>query len=702
VTESHNIAFAMFFDNSAATAATTSDDGKNTAEPRRQDVIVGVIEAALQPLHPGNVLLRDLLKLHVLLNKSNADGVGVNELDDATARHIVDIIQNGCTYTLPANVDASHPPQGFGDAQFVSRKTLGNAAGAVTWEPVEDKVAIQLVKILYKEMVKLHEAEQSVKTASADGGTDGSPKKKSTTGDDEPSAEASPLSSNNTKPAAAFTPSMDDVVLVQRDEVDTHSPINRTGTTHLVAEIGRYLSRNKLWIRNSESRRAEAALSILDKMKESKVRVLEQSGTSDKIQLKEIDKASAAEFILFLLFDSILKKEDEIAKVHPLLEDRSYPADKFAEPSTTPVDTPTPHDVLFGRGGMTNQHPGNRRYRDVISLHRDDYKNALKTEKPHISRRIVRAIRCGDQPGRFLKKGEDGKWYDVGDHQAAEKTSQALREKTAEEKSTKGSSGEKKRPASTGASLPIAKRAASVARAVPQLTPLTPAEIEAMANRALPPITPPKIPPLEEYSTAARMVGKGNGKGKKKGAGSEKEVALGFTGNTKPVDEDGNILVTDSDILCGRGGMTNHHIGNRRYRDIIDKHKPKYHEVAKTHKPAVAKLIVKAIRTGDPPGRFLKKDEKTGKWFDIGDQKAAEKTSQALREKSDEERVEAKKERAAGTPTLSMYTNPQLYRATSEALRSIIRKDGDSSPSKSKDPEDDKKPSPSESDAVSV
>ena len=33
---------------------------------------------------------------------------------------------------------------------------------------------------------------------------------------------------------------------------------------------------------------------------------------------------------------------------------------------------------------------------------------------------------------------------------------------------------------------------------------------------------------------------------------------------------------------------------------------------------------------------FLKKDEKTGKWYDVGDKKAAEKTSQALREKGPE------------------------------------------------------------------
>lgn len=54
---------------------------------------------------------------------------------------------------------------------------------------------------------------------------------------------------------------------------------------------------------------------------------------------------------------------------------------------------------------------------------------------------------------------------------------------------------------------------------------------------------------------------------------------------------------------------------------------------------------MRAIRNGDPPGRFLKKDEKTGKWVDVGDKKAAEKTSQALREKTGDE-----KERPATTP----------------------------------------------------
>lgn len=78
-------------------------------------------------------------------------------------------------------------------------------------------------------------------------------------------------------------------------------------------------------------------------------------------------------------------------------------------------------------------------------------------------------------------------------------------------------------------------------------------------------------------------------------------------------------------------------------------HRPDYVRAPKIQKPSVARVIVRAIRNGDPPGRFLRKDEKTGSWYDIGDKKAAEKTSQALREKTDEERERIKREGVAAT-----------------------------------------------------
>ena len=86
------------------------------------------------------------------------------------------------------------------------------------------------------------------------------------------------------------------------------------------------------------------------------------------------------------------------------------------------------NDVLFGRGGGTNAHLGNCRFRNLIHAHRRAYMKAKKNDKPVINRFIVRSIR--EANGRFLKINEhDGLWYEVGDNGAREKTSQALRQK---------------------------------------------------------------------------------------------------------------------------------------------------------------------------------------------------------------------------------------------------------------------------------
>lgn len=90
--------------------------------------------------------------------------------------------------------------------------------------------------------------------------------------------------------------------------------------------------------------------------------------------------------------------------------------------------------------------------------------------------------------------------------------------------------------------------------------------------------------------------------------------------------------VLDTDIMLGRGRGTNFHAGNKRYRAIVEVHKEKYRVATRIEKPMIALDIVNQVRRWSPPGRFLRRDEKTGKWSDVGEKKAREKTSQALRE----------------------------------------------------------------------
>lgn len=96
-------------------------------------------------------------------------------------------------------------------------------------------------------------------------------------------------------------------------------------------------------------------------------------------------------------------------------------------------------------------------------------------------------------------------------------------------------------------------------------------------------------------------------------------------------DENGWISTPrDSDVLCGRGGAALRHPGNQTYRRLVNLNKGLYITCLKTEKLKISRSIVAAIR--EQNGRFLEKNATDDNWYDIGDKKAVEKTSQALRE----------------------------------------------------------------------
>ncbi|GAX26209.1 hypothetical protein FisN_16Lu028 [Fistulifera solaris] len=93
------------------------------------------------------------------------------------------------------------------------------------------------------------------------------------------------------------------------------------------------------------------------------------------------------------------------------------------------IENPHKHDVLYGRGGHTNTHEGNKQFRKMVKDYQLDYiLLQRRNEKTQLAREIVSAWRKQDPPGRFLKMDETGKWYDVGNENAREKTSQLFRE----------------------------------------------------------------------------------------------------------------------------------------------------------------------------------------------------------------------------------------------------------------------------------
>ena len=85
------------------------------------------------------------------------------------------------------------------------------------------------------------------------------------------------------------------------------------------------------------------------------------------------------------------------------------------------------------------------------------------------------------------------------------------------------------------------------------------------------------------------------------------------------------------DVLCGRGGKSNRHKGNKRYRKLVSEMKSMYRDTgAKTAKTDLSRSIVKFV--ANYGGRFVKKDAKKGLLYVMTDDEARKKTSQALRE----------------------------------------------------------------------
>ena len=94
------------------------------------------------------------------------------------------------------------------------------------------------------------------------------------------------------------------------------------------------------------------------------------------------------------------------------------------------VDSITDMDILCGRGGKSNHHPGNKKYRQVVGFMKYKYQNCpAKTQKTDLSRTIVDY--CHSYGGRFVKKDTDyqgERYYVLTKDEARKKTSQALRE----------------------------------------------------------------------------------------------------------------------------------------------------------------------------------------------------------------------------------------------------------------------------------
>eukprot|EP00980_Cylindrotheca_fusiformis_P023481 scaffold10507_cov128-Cylindrotheca_fusiformis.AAC.14 len=93
-------------------------------------------------------------------------------------------------------------------------------------------------------------------------------------------------------------------------------------------------------------------------------------------------------------------------------------------------ESPTPLDVVGGRGGVSNNHRGNQRYWKRILAERPKYKSLGKKDnntKTAIAQSIMDFVT--DTGGRFLQKHENGRWIILPKKIVIDKIKQALRDK---------------------------------------------------------------------------------------------------------------------------------------------------------------------------------------------------------------------------------------------------------------------------------
>jgi len=120
----------------------------------------------------------------------------------------------------------------------------------------------------------------------------------------------------------------------------------------------------------------------------------------------------------------------------------------------------------------------------------------------------------------------------------------------------------------------------------------------------------------------------------------EDPVALEKINHT---DDKNTIVPERFDILCGRAKVSYNHIGNRRFRVIIQMNRERYQtSIARDDKTCIIYEIVKMIRSC---GRFLKLNTDTNQFYDVGDDFAREKVSHALRSAKAPKREKAPKKR---------------------------------------------------------
>lgn len=87
----------------------------------------------------------------------------------------------------------------------------------------------------------------------------------------------------------------------------------------------------------------------------------------------------------------------------------------------------------------------------------------------------------------------------------------------------------------------------------------------------------------------------------------------------------------ENDVICSRGADSYNHIGNRRFRRIVDRSLAEYSKAStKFEKSIIVNAIVDEVRHTNG-GMFVRQDSRTGCYFEVEEKLSREKVGQAIR-----------------------------------------------------------------------
>jgi len=327
------------------------------------------------------VLLQDVLRLHAVLRKLQGKAKPKKEADlTDLADSIVKFLKEGKEYELAGLKGVPRP-----FLQSTGRIVTKDSVGRIKDMPDKDaKVIVR--KMLFEELKKDDAADIPV--------------------GESPYKEYKDILARKTDKGAAgkpIVPASKDALLLRCNGPVGNAGVDKLYEHHSGNRVVFNLASQLVSTSTTDSdTRIKAALAILAGLDDAKITpmadeekpppkasrlLVRTAGTSGPDPKDEnaiwdpLDGVDAAEFALGFVFEVALEKEI------PLVPTKSTTAaavvaggdagatsgsGESVEASKEPVPDPTEHDVLFGRGGMTNSHSGNRRFRDIIALHRPE------------------------------------------------------------------------------------------------------------------------------------------------------------------------------------------------------------------------------------------------------------------------------------------------------------------------------------------